>query len=158
VRFDVLAEDSEGKLYDCEVQRVNEGAIPHRARYNSSMMDSRELAQGEDFSKTPETWVIFITENDIYGEGLPLYHVDRIILELQRPFDDGANILYVNGSNREDTPLGRLMQDFSCERPEQMNYKELAKRADYFKAEAEGGTYYVRTDGENSREEIRRGA
>ena len=30
------------------------------------------------------------------------------------------------------------MQDFFCERPEQMNYKELAKRADYFKAEAEG--------------------
>ena len=30
------------------------------------------------------------------------------------------------------------MQDFFCERPEQMNYAELAKRADYFKAEAEG--------------------
>ena len=30
------------------------------------------------------------------------------------------------------------MQDFFYERPEQMNYAELAKRADYFKAEAEG--------------------
>ena len=138
VRFDVLAEDREGKLYDCEVQRTNEGAAPRRARYNSSMMDSRELAKGAEFSELPETWVIFITENDIYGAGCPLYHVDRIIQELQRPFDDGAHILYVNGSNRDDTPLGRLMQDFFCERPEQMNYKELAKRAGYFKAEAEG--------------------
>ena len=138
VRFDVLAEDSEGKLYDCEVQRANEGATPRRARYNSSMMDSRELAKGAEFSELPETWVIFITENDIYGAGYPLYHVERIVQELQRPFDDGAHILYVNGSNREDTPLGRLMQDFFCERPEQMNYKELAQRVDYFKAEAEG--------------------
>ena len=138
VRFDVLAEDSEGKLYDCEVQRANEGATPRRARYNSSMMDSRELAKGAEFSALPETWVIFITENDIYGAGCPLYHVERIVQELQRPFDDGAHILYVNGSNREDTPLGRLMQDFFCERPEQMNYKELAQRVDYFKAEAEG--------------------
>ena len=138
VRFDVLAEDSEGKLYDCEVQRANEGAVPRRARYNSSMMDSRELAKGAEFSKLPETWVIFITENDIYGAGFPLYHVDRIVEELQRPFDDGAHILYVNGANRDDTPLGLLMQDFFCENPEQMNYKELAKRADYFKAEAEG--------------------
>lgn len=138
VRFDVLAEDSEGMLYDCEVQRANEGAAPHRARYNSSMMDSRELAKGAEFCELPETWVIFITENDIYGAGCPLYHVERIVQELQRPFDDGAHILYVNGSNRDDTPLGRLMQDFFCERPEQMNYKELAKRADYFKAEAEG--------------------
>ncbi len=138
VRFDVLAEDSEGKLYDCEVQRANEGAIPRRARYNSSMMDARELAKGEDFSKLPETWVIFITENDIYGEGFPLYHVERIVQELQRPFDDGAHILYVNGAKRDDTPLGRLMQDFFCENPQKMNYKELAQRADYFKAEAEG--------------------
>ena len=102
------------------------------------MMDSRELARGAEFSALPETWVIFITENDIYGAGYPLYHVERIVQELQRPFDDGAHILYVNGSNREDTPLGRLMQDFFCERPEQMNYKELAQRVDYFKAEAEG--------------------
>ncbi|MFC2316586.1 MAG: PD-(D/E)XK nuclease family transposase [Selenomonas massiliensis] len=138
VRFDVLAEDSAGKLYDCEVQRADKGAAPRRARYNSSMMDSRELAQGAEFSALPETWVIFITENDIYGAGYPLYHVERIVQELQRPFDDGAHILYVNGANREDTPLGRLMQDFFCERPEQMNYKELARRADYFKAEAEG--------------------
>ena len=110
VRFDVLAEDSEGKLYDCEVQRANEGAAPRRARYNSSMMDSRELAKGEDVSSLPETWVIFITENDIYGAGFPLYHVERIVEELQRPFDDGAHILYVNGANRDDTPLGRSGQ------------------------------------------------
>ena len=138
VRFDVLAEDSEGKIYDCEVQRANKGAIPRRARYNSSMMDARELAKGEEYSKLPETWVIFITENDIYGAGFPLYHVERIVQELQRPFDDGAHILYVNGANRDDTPLGRLRQDFFCENPEQMNYKELAERADYFKAGAEG--------------------
>ena len=138
VRFDVLAEDSEGKIYDCEVQRANKGAIPRRARYNSSMMDARELAKGEEYSKLPETWVIFITENDIYGAGFPLYHVERIVQEIQRPFDDGAHILYVNGANRDDTPLGRLMQDFFCENPEQMNYKELAERADYFKAGAEG--------------------
>ena len=30
------------------------------------------------------------------------------------------------------------MQDFFCENPQKMKYKELAQRADYFKAEAEG--------------------
>ena len=114
VRFDVLAEDSEGKLYDCEVQRASEGAAPRRARYNSSMMDSRELAKGADFSDLPETWVIFITENDIYEAGCLLYHVERRIEELQRPFDDGAHILYVNGANRDDTPLGSSCRIFSA--------------------------------------------
>ena len=32
VRFDVLAVDAAGKLYNCEVQRASEGAIPRRAR------------------------------------------------------------------------------------------------------------------------------
>ena len=86
VRFDVLAEDSDGKLYDCEVQRANEGAVARRARYNSSMMDTRELEKSAKFSALPETWVIFITENDIYRAGHPLYHVERVIQELQRPF------------------------------------------------------------------------
>ena len=31
-----------------------------------------------------------------------------------------------------------MMQDFFCENPRKMNYKELAQRADYYKAEAEG--------------------
>ena len=138
VRFDVLAEDCEGKLYDCEVQRATEGAISRRARYNSSMMDARALPKSAEFSALPETWVIFITEKDVYRAGHPLYHVERIVQELRQPFDDGAHILYVNGENRENTPLGRLMQDFFCESPEKMHYQELAKRADYFKAKAEG--------------------
>ena len=54
-----------------------------------------------------------LTENDIYGAGCPLCHVERAIEELQRPYDGGTHILYVNGANRDDTPLGRLMQDFS---------------------------------------------
>ncbi|ERL03431.1 hypothetical protein HMPREF1985_02148 [Mitsuokella sp. oral taxon 131 str. W9106] len=44
-------------------------------------------------------------ENDTYEAGCPLYHVERIIEKLQRSFDDGAHILYVNGANRDDTPL-----------------------------------------------------
>ena len=31
-----------------------------------------------------------------------------------------------------------MMQDFFCENPQKMKYKEPAQRADYFKAEAEG--------------------
>ena len=31
-RFDVIAVDSDGKIYNCEIQRANEGANPKRAR------------------------------------------------------------------------------------------------------------------------------
>lgn len=47
-------------------------------------------------------------------------------------------IIYVNGAYRGNDAIGRLMHDFSCTNPNDMNYKELAKKARYFKEEKEG--------------------
>ena len=58
VRFDALATDGEN-IYDVEIQRSDEGAIPRRARFNSSMIDSREVSKGTLFLDLPETYVIF---------------------------------------------------------------------------------------------------
>lgn len=138
VRLDVLATDSTGKKYNIEVQRADKGAGKKRARYNSSMLDTNVLKKGEEFDKLPETFVIFITENDVIGRGLPLYRIERCILETDELFDDGSHILYVNGSYRDDTPLGKLMHDFSCTQPSDMNYGILAERARYFKESKEG--------------------
>ena len=43
VRFDVFAKDSQGTAYDFEVQRSDAGAVPLRARYNSSLLDAMEV-------------------------------------------------------------------------------------------------------------------
>lgn len=67
VRLDILATDSTRAKLNVEVQRSDKGAGRKRARYNSSMMDANFLKKGEDFDKLPETWVIFIAENDVMG-------------------------------------------------------------------------------------------
>ena len=139
VRFDVLAVDSTGKLYEIEIQRDDDEAIPQRARYNSSLLDSREVAKGTDFDQLPETWVIFITENDTFAKKLPLYHVERYIAELKLEFNDNAHILYVNSAYQDDTALGRLMHDFHCSDPHTMHYAKLASIADFFKNKDNGG-------------------
>ena len=77
VEFDVTATDSSGVIYDIEIQRENAGAGYKRARYHSSMIDSRKLKSGQPFDALPETFVIFITEHDPLGKGLPIYHIDR---------------------------------------------------------------------------------
>ena len=71
VRFDILATDSTGAKINVEIQRADKGAGRKRARYNSSMMDAALLEKGDDFDNLPETWVVFITENDVIGKGLP---------------------------------------------------------------------------------------
>ena len=138
VRLDILATDSTGAKLNVEVQRSDKGAVRKRARYNSSMMDANLLKKGEDFDKLPETWVIFITENDVMGKGLPLYPVERCFLGTGERFEDGSHILYVNGAYRGDTPIGKLMHDFSCTNAADMYYTTLADRVRFFKESKEG--------------------
>ena len=138
VRLDILATDSTGAKLNVEVQRSDKGAGRKRARYNSSMMDANLLKKGEDFDKLPETWVIFITENDVMGKGLPLYPIEWRFLETGKRFEDSSHILYVNGAYRSDTPIGKLMHDFSCTDAADMYYGILADRVRFFKESKEG--------------------
>lgn len=138
VRLDVLATDSAGKKINVEIQRADRGAGRKRARYNSSMMDANLLQKGEDFDALPETYVVFITEHDVIGEGQPLYQIERYITSSGKKFDDGSHILYVNGEYRAETPLGKLMHDFSCTNPADMYYDVLAERVKFFKESREG--------------------
>ena len=135
VRFDVFTTDTKGKLYNIEVQRADSGAIPQRARYNSVMLDYHELNKQADFRKLPESFVIFITENDVIGDGEKIYHADRIIRETGKEFGDGTHIIYVNGSfkGEKGKPLDDLIHDFFCENPQDMRHKQLADRVSFLK-------------------------
>ena len=137
--LDVNAVDKDGTEYDIELQRADKGADRKRARYHSSIMDAHALSPGDDFSQLPETYVIFITENDVIGEDLPLYHIERCIIDTNKLFDDKSHIVYVNGEMQNDeTDLGRLMQDFYCTNPDDMHYNELAEKVRYLKESTEG--------------------
>ncbi len=109
-----------------------------RARYNSSMIDANITSPGDNYEKLSDTYVIFITEWDVLGKNLPIYHIDRIIRETGEYFNDEAHIIYVNGEYRDNSSLGILMQDFNCTNPNDMQYKQLAERTRYFKEDEKG--------------------
>lgn len=137
--IDIYAKDSDEKIYDIEVQRSDRGADFRRARFYSSMIDTKMLKEKQDFKDIHDSYVIFITENDVIGDGLSLYHIGRMVKETGATFVDGSYIIYVNGSYRDDNdPIGKLMHDFRCTNPDEMFYSLLAKQVRYFK-ETEGG-------------------
>ena len=43
IKLDIFAEDNNGIPIDIEIQRADKGAVPQRARFHSSMMDSEML-------------------------------------------------------------------------------------------------------------------
>lgn len=138
VRLDILAVDQANRAYNIEVQRSDSGAAVKRARYNSSLLDANLTMKGDSYEQLNETYVIFITEHDVLGDGLPIYHIDRIIRESGKAFGDETHIVYVNAQIQNETALGHLMHDFVCSSAERMYYATLAERVRYFKEEQKG--------------------
>ena len=139
-RLDILARDGEGTYYNIEVQRKNAGASFIRADEHSSLLMAKTHAPNCEPQDVPERWVIFITENDVIGLGLPLYPIERkLTVGDGRVIDDKEHMLYVNGAyKKKTTAIGRLMHDFFCEEPDDMHYTTLAKRARFFKKDKKG--------------------
>lgn len=137
-QLDILAEDENGRRFNVEIQRADEGAPAKRARFYSSSLDTVFLKAGHDYEELPETYVIFITENDVLQRNLPIYNIDRYIGQNMELFKDGSHIIYVNSQIQDDTPLGKLMQDMYCTDPAKLNYKEFAPQIEFLKHSKDG--------------------
>ena len=155
IKLDIQAEDVNGRLMDIEIQRSDRGSGVRRARFHSSMIDRALLSKGDDFEDLVDTYVIFITEKDKFGMGIPLYHIERKISEMDNAlFGDGAHILYVNGEYRNlEHPVGSLMHDFNCKDAKDMVNPLLAEEVRYLK-ETEGGRSQMSRILEEMRNEV----
>ena len=126
--LDCLCTDEKGLLYNIEVQNSSAGAVPKRARYHAALMDTHTLKKGEKFSKLPESYVIFITEKDVLGEGEQLYQIERVIKKSGTLFKDGSHILYFNTARQDDNALGKLAKDLKEANPKEIKSKVLSHR------------------------------
>jgi len=126
--LDCLCTDEKGLLYNIEVQNSSAGAIPKRARYHAALIDTHSLKKGEKFSQLPESYVIFITDKDVLGEGEQLYQIERVIRKSGNLFKDGSHILYFNTARQDDNALGKLAKDFKEANPKEIKSKVLSHR------------------------------
>ena len=138
VRLDILAVDEQNRAYNIEVQRSDRGASEKRARYNSSLLDANLTSSGSSYDALNETYVIFITENDVLKAGLPIYHIYRMVEETGTVFNDQSHIIYVNSQIKDETALGKLMHDFNCTSADDMNFPLFAERTRYLKENPKG--------------------
>lgn len=74
--LDCFCEDDQGNLYNIEIQNTSKDAGPKRARYHAALLDIHYLGKGEDFTHLPESYIIFITDKDIFKAKKQLYHIE----------------------------------------------------------------------------------
>ena len=152
VILDCFCTDDSGTVYNIELQNKRYGASPLRARYHAGMIDMHILKAGENFTRLPESYVIFICRKDALKENRQIYHVKRIIEESGNTFPDKAQIIYINTEKSSDDELGRMIKDFYTEDPKEIRSAVLARRIAELKIpskaekgeDAEMTTYYDR--------------
>ncbi len=143
VKLDIVAEDIFKTEYNIEIQRAGKGAGARRVRYHQAMLDSHTLKKKDDFKELPNLYIIFILEHDLFKKGYPIYYVNKTMNVTDDkghclPFDDGCNIMYINGDYRGNDALGKLMHDFSTPNADEMYYNTLAQKVKYHKQNSKG--------------------
>ena len=96
IRLDVFFEDGD-TVYDIEMQKVDTGNLPLRARMYSSMMDANMLDKGLDYERLKDSYVIFICMFDLFERGRTKYTFRSMCEEAEGlPLGDGRCIMFLN--------------------------------------------------------------
>lgn len=138
VVLDFFGVDSEGRVYNLEIERSEKGADPKRARYYGAAMDAETLGAGKDFHELPERFNVFIVESDPFRCGAALYRFEQSDPDTGLALGDGVRVVYGNGAYRGDDEVGRLMHDLSCSDPDDMHPGPLRDRVRELKCSEKG--------------------
>ena len=84
-------------VYDIEMQKVDTGNLPLRARMYSSMMDANMLDKGLEYEALRRSYVIFVCMFDLFERGRTKYTFKSICEEdRDLPLGDGRCIMFLN--------------------------------------------------------------
>lgn len=139
VQLDVLATLDDGSKVNIEIQIKEAGADPFRSRFYHSIMDTNHLRRGESYNDLPYTYVIFITDKDIFGLGERIYTFTDFDIRLNLPLNNGQYTIYVNRRAEYDgSRLADILHDFGCCNPDDMRVDYIRREVNFYKNTEEG--------------------
>ena len=136
--LDILAEDTQGRVYNLEIQR--ETTIDHarRTRRYGAMVDGEYLEKGKGYHQMPEVYIIYISETNLWETRNTEDPVCKYLAGQEKEYNDGLHVTYINAVIDDGSPKAALMQYFKTSDPNDMSQGALSRRVRYLKRE-EGG-------------------
>lgn len=104
IRLDVYVQETGGqRVFDIEIQTVITKEEALRARYYQGMLDLDNLLKGNDYTKLPQTYIIFLCMKDPFGLNLPVYHKHSFIdPDNRHSYDDKTKKIFYNVGRYQD--------------------------------------------------------
>lgn len=110
-----------------------------RVRYNASCLTANITSPGTDFKEVPDIIMIFVPKFDIFKAGKTIYHIDRVVREIQEVNDNGLQEIYVNTKVDDGSLIAKLMKIYrNQEEYDFENFPNTSNRKKHFK-QNEGG-------------------
>ena len=109
VRFDIFVALEDGSIVEIEMQVLDNGNLPKRLRFYSSMADTQMLEKGMVYSKLRDSFVIMICPFDFYGEGRHIYtFTNRCKEDHTLEMGDGTTKIVLNALGTMDDVSDKL--------------------------------------------------
>ena len=114
VRLDFCAEDEDGRIFDVEMQKRNEGNIPKRTRFYQAMIDTPLLKSGEKgFDRLNPTYIVIICGFDLFGLGKYRYTFENRCREApELVLGDECEKIILNTRGKNDAEVEQPLIDF----------------------------------------------
>lgn len=112
IRMDAYVAGQEDKVFNIEIQKSDNCNHVKRVRYNASLITVQNSEPGDDFEDIQQLIVIYITQNDIFHNGLAVYHVQNTIQEMGTAIDNGLKEVYINAEIKDGSKISKLMTAF----------------------------------------------
>ena len=160
VRLDVYIEDTDGVMYDLEMQASDADgvALGKRTRYYQSLMDTNQLKKGEHYSQLKKSIMIFICCYDPFKLNFMRYTFSNLCRERKSlELDDESYKIFINakgivGSENQDLlnfidfiNTGKGNDAFTEKLAEavRLNHEDPHKAVRYMTIEEEMQTYAI---------------
>ena len=136
VTLDFLAVDSNGKVFNIEVQNADDKKYfgPKRSRYHQAVIDASLAPKNIDFDKLPELYVIFITPfNPLkkYGRNKIAYYKKSYLDGIE--WDNEVHEIYLNAEVKDGSALSEMLQYFKTADPDDDRFGPLSKSVRKYK-------------------------
>ncbi|MGN0485061.1 MAG: PD-(D/E)XK nuclease family transposase [Lachnospiraceae bacterium] len=138
VILDLICEDEDHSIINCEVQKEDDDDHQKRVRFNRSNIDTIFIEKGIDYKELPDVYMIFISKFDTFNEKKTIYHINRVIEETGTVVENGVHEIYVNTAIDDHTDIAELMQYFKQSIGEHTKFQKLCNRVKYFKESQKG--------------------
>jgi len=139
-------------IYNIEPNKYKASSEAKRTRYYHSLIDSKILKSGVDYSKLKQVVVIMILPYDPFGMNRMVYTIKNSCIEDPSiPYDDGIITIYLYTKGTEGNPsqnlknLLKYIEETTTENATNSNLKAIHNMVTQIKASEEVGVRYMQS-------------